>query len=278
MALILKGKPVADQLILEMGRIVNEAKAGGTCPKLSVLRVGNREDDLSYESRLLKNCAEIGIETNVIVVDRNSITEILLEHIDRLNADNSVHGILLFRPLPEQFDLDRISRRISLDKDIDCMNPLNQNKVFLGDSTAIAPCTPEAVIALLHHYGINLAGKHVVVVNRSMVLGKPLAMLLLSENATVTICHSKTQNLEMITAQADIVVTGVGKAGFFQPYHFSETSIVIDAGINYQNDKLCGDVEFETVSELVQAITPVPGGIGTITSMILLRHVLHGLS
>jgi methylenetetrahydrofolate dehydrogenase (NADP+)/methenyltetrahydrofolate cyclohydrolase len=232
---------------------------------------------VAYESRILKNCNELGIEAEVTMVDDNIKMVNFTEALNRLNDDPEIHGILVFRPLPEQLDMEIISRTIRPEKDIDCMSPVNAEKIFTGDPVGIPPCTPEAVIEILKYYGYDLAGKNVVIVNRSMVLGRPLSMLFLAENATVTICHSKTRELPKVAAGADIVVTGAGKAKFFGKEYFSEDSVVIDVGINMDNGNLCGDVDFDAVSESVAAITPVPGGVGTVTSMLLLSHVITAM-
>lgn len=275
----LKGKPVADKIKGEILSAVKECKDfGRNLPRLAILRVGNRPDDIAYEQRVLKNCAEMGIEAEVNEVDGSIDMEGFMKVLNRLNEDDKIHGILIFRPLPGQLDTDLISRTILPEKDIDCMSPVNAEKIFAGDKSGIPPCTPEAVIEILKYYQYELTGKNVTVVNRSMVLGKPLAMLFLNENSTVTICHSKTRNLPKVTSGADIVVTGAGKAKFFGAKYFTKDSVVIDVGINLDSqNKLCGDVDFEEVSETVEAISPVPGGVGTVTSMILLNHVIKAM-
>lgn len=276
--MLLNGKPVADKIKEEIIKTVEECKADRrSLPKLAILRAGERPDDLAYESRILKNCAEIGIEAEATVVDDNIETVNFVETLKRLNDDPGIHGILVFRPLPEQLDMEVINRTIRPEKDIDCMSPVNAEKIFTEDPAGIPPCTPEAVIEILKYYSYELAGKNVSIVNRSMVLGKPLSMLFLSENSTVTICHSKTRDLPRVTAGADIVVTGAGKAKFFGKEYFTGDSVVVDVGINMDNGNLCGDVDFEAVSNSVAAITPVPGGVGTVTSMILLRHVIKAM-
>ncbi|MGI6731340.1 MAG: bifunctional 5,10-methylenetetrahydrofolate dehydrogenase/5,10-methenyltetrahydrofolate cyclohydrolase [Anaerovoracaceae bacterium] len=277
--MLLKGKPVADQIKKEIIAAVEQCKKEGkNLPQLAIIRVGDRADDIAYEARVLKNCNEVGIETKVVEVDHNVDTVNLINIVNQLNNDTEVHGILIFRPLPAHLDSDAICNTISPLKDIDCMNPINMQKVFQGDSSGIAPCTPEAVVEILKYYDYDLKGKKIAIVNRSMVLGKPLSMLLLSENATVTICHSKTKNLEKVTADADIVVSGVGKAKYFGTEYFTKDSTVIDVGINFEDNKMCGDVDFERVSQCVAAITPVPGGVGTVTSMILLKHVIQAMN
>lgn len=277
--MLLKGKPVADQIKKEIIDSVEQCRAmGKSLPKLAILRAGNRPDDIAYEKRVLKNCDELGIISEVVEVDDKINMVNFLEVLNRLNDDSDIHGILIFRPLPQQLDMNVVSRTIKPEKDIDCMSPVNAEKVFAGDRTGIAPCTPEAVIEILKYYGYDLAGKSVAIVNRSMVLGKPLAMLFLNENSTVTICHSKTKNLPEIASKADIVVTGAGKAKFFGKDYFSPESVVIDVGINTDDEgNLCGDVDFDAVAETVSAITPVPGGVGTVTSMILLKHVMKAM-
>ena len=277
--MLLKGKPVADKIKSEILDAVNGCRnSGKDLPKLAILRVGNRADDIAYESRVLKNCTELGMEAEVKQVDNNISMTDFLEVLKQLNEDQKTHGILIFRPLPNQLDMELISRSIKPEKDIDCMSPVNAEKVFVGDKSGIPPCTPEAVIEILKFYQYELSGKNVAIVNRSMVLGKPLSMLFLNENSTVTICHSKTKDLSGVTLKADIVVTGAGKAKFFNEKFFSKESIIVDVGINLDADnKLCGDVDFEDVFESVASISPVPGGVGTVTSMILLNHVIKAM-
>ena len=276
--MLLAGKPVADDIRKEILQASEECRTSGLdAPKIAILRVGERPDDMAYEARILKNCVELGIESDVVEVDNNIDMVNLLKVLDRLNKDSKIHGILIFRPLPAQLDIDVISRAIRPDKDIDCMSPANTEKIFAGDPSGIPPCTPEAVIAILKHYGFDLNGKNVAIVNRSMVLGRPLSMLFLAENSTVTICHSKTRDLSKVTAGADIIITGAGRAKYFGKEYFNEATVVVDVGINLEHGVLCGDVDFEAVSESVAAISPVPGGVGTVTSMILLKHVIKAM-
>lgn len=243
--------------------------------QIVIFRLGNNPEDISYEQKVLKNCDEIGLRSKVISLDETIQQDLFVEKIKHYNEQKSVLGILIFRPLPKHLDERMIGRAVSPEKDIDCMNPLNLKKLLLGDVTRIAPCTPEAVMELLKYYDIPLKGKHTVIVNRSMVLGKPLAFLLLEEDATISLCHSKTEDLVSMTSQADIVITGIGRPKFFGKEYFKSDAIVIDVGINFTQEGMCGDVDFEAVEENVAAITPVPGGIGSITSMILLKHALR---
>lgn len=276
--MFLKGESVVSTLkgeVLDAAK--NRAAKGLNTPKIALLRLGDNADDIAYESKIVKDCKSLGMLSERISLNKVSGTADLLNIIDDLNASEDIHGILLFRPLPSRFDIVKISNSIKPEKDIDSMGSMNLAKVFAGDRSALAPCTPEAVVELLKHYFGDLTGKNIVVVNRSLVLGKPLSMLLLAENATVTICHSKTQALSKITTGADIVVTGVGKGKYFGREYFSNHSIVVDVGINFIDGKMCGDVDFDSVKKVVKAITPVPGGVGPITSMILFRNLIKGI-
>lgn len=276
--MLLEGKPVAEKIKQEIIETVEACRqAGEALPKLAIIRAGEREDDLAYERRVLKNCAQLGIEAEVKALAQEVQQADFLAAIRQANEDPKIHGILIFRPLPPQLDAKEAGKAIRPEKDIDCMSPVNTEKIFAADQSGIPPCTPEAVIAILKHYQYTLTGKNVVIVSRSMVLGKPLAMLFLAENATVTICHSKTADLPGISAKADIVVTGAGKAKYFGKSFFSPQSVIVDVGINMEEGHLCGDVDFDEVQSAVSAISPVPGGVGTLTSMILLRHIVDAM-
>ena len=248
----------------------------GIVPTLGIVRVGNRPDDVSYERGIIRNSESVGIRTVVFETAADIAMADFVTLLERINQDRTIHGILMFRPLPKQLDYGVIKHLINPIKDVDCCNPLNLAKVFEGERDVLYPTTPEAVVEILKHFQEPLAGSRVAIVNRSVVVGRPLAMMLLNENATVTLCHSKTRALSEVTAAADIVVTAVARANFFGPEYFSEKSAVVDVGINLDADgKLCGDVDFKPACELVRAITPVPGGVGTVTTALLLRHVLQ---
>ena len=278
MAQLLLGKPVVDRLKIEIKAGATACRDRGIEPKLVIFRVGQNPEDVAYEARVLKNCFACGIIAEVQECSANIKTEELISILEEAGRDPEVHGLLIFRPLPESIDQEAVSRAVAPAKDSDCMNPNNLEKLFLGDTKGVLPCTPEAVRELLLHYLGSLSGKNVVIVNRSLVLGKPLAMLLIEENATVTICHSKTKELSDITQRADIVVTGVGKAGYFGKEYFGPHSIVVDVGINEkEGGGICGDVDMAAVEDLVAGVTPVPGGIGSITSLLLLNNVLAGV-
>jgi len=276
MAEFLKGKVVADKIKEKMKKDIEELKKNGKTPTLGIVRLGDNPDDISYERSIIKNCERIGIEAKVFERDINMTTEELVSLMEELNNDNTISGVLVFRPLPKHIDEGKVREALSPSKDVDCMHPMNLARIFEGDLSGFAPCTPKAAMEILLDYGIDLEGKNVVIVNRSMVLGKPLAMMMLKQNATVTICHSRTKDLPEITKKADVVVTALGKAKFFDEKYFNENSICIDVGISLDEEgNLSGDIDFEKVSELVSKITPVPGGVGSVTTSILLSHVVE---
>lgn len=275
MSQILKAKPVVQALKDNLQQEITKLQAAGITPTLGIIRVGESPDDVYYEKSIIKNCEGIGIHTKTYHLEQDISMADFTKVLEEANSDSSVHGILIFQPLPKQLDADVIKHIINPDKDIDCMSPANLAKVFEGDVQGFVPCTPAAVIETLKHYDIKLQGANVVVIGRSMVVGKPLSMMLLRENATVTICHSKTQDIPHIARQADIVVAAIGKAKFIDERYVCEDSIVIDVGINEAEDgKMCGDVDYEAVQDKVKAITPVPGGIGSVTTTILLKHTV----
>lgn len=271
----LLAKPVVEALKNNLMSEVAFCREKGIEPTLGMIRVGQRPDDVYYENSVIKNCTAMGIATKTYPLKEDISMEAFREVLGQVNGDPAVHGILIFRPLPSQLDEKEIKFLINPDKDIDCLSPINLVKIFEGDLSGMVPCTPAAVMETLRHYGIPLAGAKVVVVGRSLVVGKPLSMMLLQENATVTICHSRTKNIPQLTKAADIIVAAIGKGRFIDDQYVSAHSIVIDVGINEMEDgKICGDVNFGLVYGKVQAITPVPGGIGSVTTSILLRQVV----
>lgn len=276
MADVLKGSVVAKEIKEKIKRDVEELSKVNRVPTLAIVRLGNNPSDISYEKSIIKNCNSVGIDAKVYELELNTTTERLVELIEELNSDSSISGILVFRPLPKHIDEEIIRNTISVKKDIDCMHPWNLEKIFEGDISGFAPCTPKAAMEIIKYYGIPLEGKNVVIVNRSMVVGKPLTMMLLKENATVTICHSKTKDLHTLTNNADIVVVALGTARFFDEKYFNEKSIVIDVGVSEdKNGNISGDVDYEKVEPIVDKITPVPGGVGSVTTSILLSHVVY---
>ena len=274
----LRGMPVVKQIAADAALQVEELKKKGIEPKLAVVRVGEREDDLSYERGLLKRFDAVGALVESVVFPLDVTQEELEAGIKKLNEDDKVHGILVFRPLPKHLNEEVIKEMVTPMKDVDCMGSANTAHVFAQDGKGHAPCTPQAVIEMLDFYGYDLTGKKAVVVGRSMVVGKPLAQMLLKKNATVTICHTKTVDLEKEVKATDFVFACAGVAKMLDASYISEGQVVIDVGINMLDGKLCGDVDYESVSELAAAATPVPGGVGTVTTSVLLKHVLDNAS
>lgn len=272
---VLKGKPVADMIKADMAKKVEDFRSSGIIPKLAIVRLGEDASDISYEKSILKVSDKLNIDSEVFSIHRESTTEELLSLLDKLNNDDKIHGILVFRPLPKQIDAEKVANFINPNKDIDCMNPINLGAVFEGKKDSFEPATPRAAIEILAKRNFDFKGKNVVIINRSMVVGRPLAMMLLNENATVTICHSKTKDLKAECKKADVVFTALGRAKMLDREYFTEDSIVVDVGISMDKEgKISGDCDYEQLNGYVAKITPVPGGVGSITTTVLLKQVL----
>lgn len=273
---IIKGKPVGDALSEVLKGECEALVKDGIQPKLAILRVGAKPNDLSYEKGALKKCDTIGIKAEVTELPEGTTQEEYIEALEKLNKDSSVNGILTFRPLPKGIDEEVIKNVIAPEKDVDCFSPMNTAKLMEGDKTGFPPCTPTAVVEILKHYNVPLKGAKVVVLGRSMVVGKPVSMLLLGENATVTICHSKTQDLQKVCADADVLVAGVGRARMVTADYVKEGAVVIDVGINAKPEGggICGDVDTDDVVGKASMVTPVPAGVGSVTTSILAKHVI----
>ena len=264
-------KAMKETLTLKTERL----KEQGTVPCLAIVRVGERPDDISYERGAKKKMEGIGIECRSIVLEEAISMARFEEVIRGLNTEADVHGILLLRPLPKHLDEKQVKTWMDPEKDMDCMCDSNILKVFAGEKADYAPCTAEAVMEMLNYYQIPLAGKRVAIIGRSMVIGKPLAMLMLHAHATVTMCHSRSEEMDAICRNADILVAAAGKAKMVKAKMVKEGAVVVDVGINVdENGKLCGDVDFEDVETKVSAISPVPKGVGSITTSVLAKHVL----
>ena len=276
MAIILEGKPVAAAINEKLARDIIALRDRGVLPTLAILRMGSRPDDISYERGAMKRCESLGVAVKNIVLPGDAPQSGLENAIRAVNADSSVHGLLLFRPLPEHINDREIRGLIDVKKDVDGITDASLSGVFTGCGKGFAPCTAQACMELLEFYGTELAGKNVVIVGRSLVVGRPLAMLMLQKNATVTICHTKTKNLKSVCKNADIVAAAAGRAEMLNGDYFSSGQTVLDVGINVNAEgKLCGDVLFAQAESSAGAITPVPGGIGTVTTAVLLKHVVE---
>lgn len=276
MAEILKGAPVAKAISQQAALRAAELTGRGITPTLAIVRVGERPDDISYEKGAVKRCDACGAAVRHVILPADVSQDELISAIRSLNQDDSVHGILMFRPLPRHIDEAAVCDSIAPEKDMDGVTEGSMAGIFSGSGKGYPPCTAQACIEILDHYGVELRGKHAVIVGRSNVIGKPAAMLLLGRNATVTICHTKTADMEAECRRADIIVAAAGKAGVVSVDHVSPGQIVLDVGINVTPEgKLTGDVDFEAVEPIVSAITPVPGGVGSVTTAVLVKHVVE---
>ncbi len=271
----LRGMPAAKAMLAGLQERIDNLKEKGIEPKLVVVRVGAREDDLSYERGICKRFWGAGAGVEIRELSPEVTQEELEQLIVSLNEDTSVHGVLVFRPLPKSLNEKRIKTLLEETKDVDCLTSGGDAHLFAGEKEGYPPCTPQAVMEILDYYGVELTGKKVTVVGRSMVVGKPVAMLLLSRNATVTICHTKTINLKEECKNADIIIACAGVPKMLTSEYVRPGQTIIDVGIHVVEDKLCGDVDYEPVSEIVDAITPVPGGVGSVTTTVLLKHVVE---
>lgn len=275
MSKIIDGKELAKKVRLELKDEVEKLKKDENIhPKLAVIMVGSDPASQIYVRNKSKACDEIGIEFEEFLLDENTTQKELLDLIDRLNENEKVNGILLQSPIPKNLDINEAFRRISPEKDVDGFNPVNVGKLTLGQKGFVS-CTPFGVIKMLEEYNIDIEGKNAVVLGRSNIVGKPMSQCLLNKNATVTICHSKTKNINEITKNADIIVAAIGKKEFVKGDMVKEGAVVIDVGINRGEDgKLKGDVDFEEVSKKASYITPVPGGVGPMTIAMLMTNVV----
>lgn len=270
---VLKGAPAAAAIRTQ---ILETLQGSEKAPCLAIVRIGAREEDLSYERGAVKRMTGLGIRTEVFEYPQDISHEAFAEAFAGINASPEIDGILLFRPLPSQIDEAAIVAMMDPRKDMDGISRENLAGVFRGDKEAYAPCTAEAVVRLMQHYELPLEGANIVVLGRSLVVGKPLSMLLLQENATVTICHSRTKELKQICRQADVVISAIGKARWVDSSYLKEGAAVIDVGINVdENGQLCGDVNFAEIEATASMATPVPGGIGAVTTTILAEHVVR---
>lgn len=277
MSTIMKGAEVAKAMKEVLIRETEELKEAGIEPCLTIVRVGARPDDLAYERGAKKRMELVGIRCEVLELPEDISQQEFEDRFRQVNEDPKVHGILLFRPLPSHLNEEPVCQMIRPEKDVDCMSPVNIAKVFSGDETGYAPCTPEAVMKMLEHYQIEIKCKKVTVVGRSMVVGKPLAMMLLKKHGTVTICHTRTKDLAATCREAEILVAAAGKAKMISADMVAEGAVVADVGINVDEEgNLCGDVDYDAVQEICGYISPVPGGVGSVTTSVLASHVLRG--
>jgi methylenetetrahydrofolate dehydrogenase (NADP+)/methenyltetrahydrofolate cyclohydrolase len=273
-AKLLTGKEVAQKMDQDIQADVQSLKTKGISPALKIMIVGEAKDSLAYANSAKKVAEKNGIACDIEqlpgVMGQDEFVNVLKDR----NADKNIHGIIVMRPLPKQIKEDVVKYILAPEKDIDCFNPVNAGKIMAGDLTGFPPATPQAVLEMLRFYQIPMSGKEAVVIGRSMVVGKPMAMLLLGENATVTVCHSKTKDLPLVCKKGDILVAAIGKARMITTDYIKNGATVMDVGINVNGDKLYGDVDTEPAKDIAGGITPVPGGVGAVTTRVLLKHVI----
>ena len=275
MAQLMKGAPVAAAMTEQMAARTERLKQAGVTPTLCILRLGERPGDLVYERSAMKRCGKVGIDVREIVLPEGCTRERLLETIEQVNRDSAIHGLLMMRPLPVREDEDAARALLAPEKDVDGITAIAQSKVFTGAGAGYPPCTAQAVIEILDHYGVELAGRRAAVIGRSLVVGRPVAMMLMARDATVTLCHTRTEDLPEICRQVDILVSAAGRAGLVTGAFTRPGQVIVDVGINVRAGKLCGDVDFAAAEPLVGAITPVPGGVGAVTTAVLAAHVVQ---
>lgn len=274
MAQLLKGAEVVSALNERIKADVSALVSRGVLPTLAILRVGEKPDDLAYERGAIKRAETVGVAVKQIVLPETVSQESLLAEIERINADDTIHGCLMLRPLPKHIDDLRAREALLPEKDIDGITEGSLAGVFSGTKRGFPPCTAQACMEILSYYGIDPAGKRAVVIGRSLVIGKPVAMMLLQKNATVTICHTKTADMSSETRRAEILIVAAGRAGVVGAEYVSAGQTVLDVGINFDaSGKMTGDADFAAVEPIVGAITPVPGGVGTVTTSVLMAHV-----
>jgi len=270
---ILKGLPVANAINEKLMEQVKSIE--GPLPHLAIIRVGERPDDCSYERGAVKKMDKVGVRCTTYTFDADIDNETFQAEFDKINENPDIDGILMLRPLPKQLDEKQIENKIDPRKDLDGISPLNLAKVYAGDESGYAPCTAEAVIEMLDYAGIDIKGKRVTVVGRSLVIGKPVSMLLMKRNATVTVCHTKTVDMAGTCKNAEILVAAAGSARMIKKEYVADGAVVIDVGINVNDEgNLCGDVDFDAISDIAAAATPVPGGVGSVTTSVLAKHLV----
>jgi methylenetetrahydrofolate dehydrogenase (NADP+)/methenyltetrahydrofolate cyclohydrolase len=276
MAELLKGAAVVAAMNEKMTAEIAALKEKGISPTLAILRVGERDDDISYERGAMKRCDTVGVAVKNVLLPADVTQDVLMKNVEALNNDKSVHGVLIFRPLPKHLDEEAVRNALKPEKDIDGITDGSLAGVFTGNGQGFAPCTAQACMEILDFYKIDCKGKRAVVVGRSLVVGKPAAIMLLGKHATVTVCHTRTVDMPSVVKNAEIVIVAAGKANAVTKEYLSAGQIVVDVGINMTDDgKLCGDVKFDDAEPIVGAITPVPGGVGTVTTSVLVSHVVE---
>lgn len=278
MAELLKGKAVADALTEKNIKTVEQLKAAGVEPALAIVRIGENPSDLSYERGALKRAEKTGVTVKQFIYDETITEEDFINEIEKINEDDSIHGVLIFRPLPKHISDEKVRDTLLPEKDVDGITDGSLAGIFTGTHKGFAPCTARACIEMADHYGVDFTGKKVAVLGRSLVIGKPVAMMAMERNATVTVCHSRTgaDNMKKICSESDIIIAAMGRAKMVDASYLGKDQIILDVGINVDEEgKLCGDVNFDDAEQAAGKITPVPGGIGAVTTAVLMLQTLE---
>ena len=276
-AQLLKGAPVAAAINENTAARAAALKEKGVVPTLAIFRVGERADDLSYERGAMKRCEGVGVAVKNVVLPADVDSDTFFKTLDELNNDPAVHGILMFRPLPKHLDNEKARQMLNPAKDIDGCTDGSLAGVFTNTKLGFPPCTAQAAMEILDFYGVDCKGKRAAVIGRSLVVGRPAAMMLMHKNATVTICHTRTVDMPSVTREADILIVCAGQMESIGKEYLREGQVVVDVGINWNEEKgkLCGDVKFDEAEHFVGAVTPVPGGVGSVTTSVLVNHVVE---
>ncbi|MGO1580458.1 MAG: bifunctional 5,10-methylenetetrahydrofolate dehydrogenase/5,10-methenyltetrahydrofolate cyclohydrolase [Peptoniphilaceae bacterium] len=270
---ILKADGLYDKILEKLKKKIADKNIS---PVMSIIRFGKKDQDLAYERGIKKSAEKLNIEVRVEELDVDTSQEEVLNLIEKINKNEKIGGLLVFRPIPQGLEEEKINSSIGVDKDIDCMNPINKAKVYSGDISGFLPLSPKASVELLNYYNMDLEGKNCLIINHSNVVGKPLSMILLAKWATVTIAHIRTKNLKELSRNADYIFTAIGKAQMLDESYFNENAIVIDIGLSRNSEgKMRGDLDFKSVDGKISAYSPVPGGVGKITNLLLLENLVN---
>ena len=276
MAQLLKGAPVAAAITENLIRRAQALRSEGVLPKLAMLRIGERTDDVAYERAAARRCESAGIQTERTVLPADCTEQDVISALRRINSDDTIHGCLMFRPLPKHLNERRICEALTPSKDVDGMTFASLTTVFTRSGEGFAPCTAQSVVELLDHYCVGIEGARTAVIGRSLVIGRPVAMMLLARNATLTMCHTRTKDLPAVCREAELLVVASGHAGAVTKDYVNQDQVVIDVGINAAPDGgVCGDVRFDEVEPIAKAISPVPSGVGAVTTAVLCKHVIE---
>ena len=276
MAEILRGKPVADAITEDIKKRSDILREKGKIPTLAIVRVGENSADMAYERGAMKRSEKAGVYVERILLPEDANTAQVVTTVEKLNQDDAIDGVLIFSPLPKHIDEDQVRNTLAAEKDVDGIGDRAMAGVYSGTDIGYSPCTAQACIEILKHYNIPIKGKKATVIGRSLIIGKPVAMMLMKEHATITVCHTRTENIQEEAKAGEIIIAAAGKAKMMTEEFMTENQVIIDVGINVDEEgNMCGDVDYQAGERIAKAITPVPGGVGSVTTSILMKHVVE---